>query len=134
MLRIIQNSHAAGAKSYYSTADYYCEGEQELSGRWRGQAAEKLGLSGIVQKHDWDALCDGIHPHTRESLLLRRNENRTVGYDFNFHVPKSVSVLYALSNDERILTAFRESVDATMRDIESEMKTRVRKSGKNEER
>jgi conjugative relaxase-like TrwC/TraI family protein len=90
MLRIIQNSHAAGAKSYYSTADYYCEGEQELSGRWRGQAADKLGLSGVVQKHDWDALCDGIHPQTRESLLLRRNDNRTVGYDFNFHVPKSV--------------------------------------------
>jgi len=134
MLRIVQNMHAARAKRYYSTADYYCEGEQELSGRWRGLAASKLGLSGVIEKGDWEALCDGIHPQTGESLLLRRNATRSVGYDFNFHVPKSVSVLYGLTRDERILDAFRESVDATMGDIEREMKTRVRKSGKNEER
>ena len=41
MLRIIQNTSAAGAKSYYSTADYYTEG-QELEGHWRGQGAERL--------------------------------------------------------------------------------------------
>jgi conjugative relaxase-like TrwC/TraI family protein len=134
MLRIVQNMHAARAKSYYSTADYYCEGEQELAGRWRGLAASRLGVSGVIQRGDWEALCDGIHPRTGESLLLRRNTNRTVGYDFNFHVPKSVSVLYGLTKDERILNAFRDSVDATMRDIEAEMKTRVRKAGKNEER
>ena len=38
MLRIIQNTSAAGAKSYYSTADYYTEG-QELEGHWRGEGA-----------------------------------------------------------------------------------------------
>jgi len=136
MLRMIQSTHAAAAKSYYSSSshDYYCEGQQELAGLWRGTAAEKLGLSGVIQQKDWDAICDGLNPRTGESLLLRRNKERTVGYDLNFHVPKSVSVLYALTEDDRILDSFRESVDATMRDIESEMKTRVRKGGKNEER
>lgn len=133
MLRIIQTSHAAGAKSYYSSSDYYLDG-QERAGVWRGEGAVRLGLSGEIQKPDWDALCEGINPRTGDKLLQRRKDNRTVGYDFNFHVPKSVSVLYAMSSDERIVEAFCESVDATMRDIESEMQTRVRKSGKNEDR
>lgn len=45
MLRIIQNTSAAGAKTYYSTADYYSEG-QELAGVWRGEGGRLLGLSG----------------------------------------------------------------------------------------
>ena len=52
-----------------------------------------------------------------------------MGYDFNFHVPKSVSVLYSLSKDDRILDAFQQSVSDTMRDMEKEMQTRVRIGG-----
>jgi conjugative relaxase-like TrwC/TraI family protein len=133
MLRIIQNSHAEGAKSYYSSADYYTEG-QELTGQWRGKAAAMLGLEGDIQKADWDAMCDQVKPDDGEPLFQRRKENRIIGYDFNFHVPKSVSALYALSNDDRILEAFRDSVGSTMQDIESEMQTRVRKDGRNEDR
>src|SRR5580658_1185036 len=135
MLRIIQNTSATGAKRYYTSAnaDYYTEG-QELEGLWRGQGAARLGLSGAVQKEAWDALCDNRHPATGAALTPRRKSDRRVGYDFNFHVPKSVSLLYGLTNDERIVDAFRASVDETMRDIESEVKTRVRKGGKNEDR
>ncbi|MEZ6064128.1 MAG: hypothetical protein R3B90_00120 [Planctomycetaceae bacterium] len=43
MLRIIQNTSPSGAKSYYSTADYYTEG-QELAGQWKGEGAKRLGL------------------------------------------------------------------------------------------
>jgi conjugative relaxase-like TrwC/TraI family protein len=67
-------------------------------------------------------------------LTARLRSDRTVGYDFNFHVPKSVSLLYATTRDERILDAFRDSVDGTMHDMEAEMLTRVRKAGKNENR
>ena len=125
MLRVIQNSHAAGAKSYYSTGDYYLDG-QELAGVWRGEGTKNLGLTGEIARADWDALCDGINPKTGEKLLQRRKDNRTVGYDFNFHVPKSVSVLYSMTKDERILDAFRDAVDSTMQDCEQEMHTRVR--------
>ncbi len=89
MLRINQNSHASAAKSYYTTSDYYMDG-QELAGIWRGKGAEKLGLAGEIQRADWDAVCDGLNPKTGEKLLVRRKDNRTTGYDFNFHVPKSV--------------------------------------------
>lgn len=133
MLRIIQNSSPAGAKSYYSTADYYAEG-QELVGVWRGKGAARLGLSGNVRREDWDALCDNRHPATGAALTPRTKRERRVGYDFNFHVPKSVSILYGVTRDERLLDAFRESVEATMEDIESEMQTRVRREGRNEDR
>lgn len=133
MLRVIQNTSTAMAKSYFSTADYYSEG-QELMGTWQGKGAHQLGLIGLVKQGQWDRLCDNIHPSTGQKLTLRNKSNRTVGYDFNFHVPKSVSLLYATTRDARILTAFRDAVGATMRDIEAEASTRVRKDGKNEER
>jgi conjugative relaxase-like TrwC/TraI family protein len=77
---------------------------------------------------------DNLHPRTGERLSPRRKDNRRAGYDFTFSAPKSVSVLYELSGDERILTAFRDSIKETMEEIEREMKTRVRKGGRNENR
>lgn len=133
MLRITQNSQAQAAKSYYSTADYYFEG-QELTGRWRGEAARQLGLQGEVKQADWEMLCENRNTQTGKQLTARKRADRTIGYDFNFHVPKSVSLLYAMTCDERILDAFRGAVDETMRDIESEVSARVRKDGQNENR
>jgi conjugative relaxase-like TrwC/TraI family protein len=134
MLRIVQNTSSAVAKSYFSTADYYAEGQQELKGVWRGKGAARLGLSGTIEKKDWDALCDNRHPETGEKLTARQKSKRRIGYDINFHVPKTISILYGLTGDERILDAFRQSVNETMQDIEAETKTRVRIGGKNEDR
>lgn len=134
MLRVNQSTDSSQAKSYYSSSDYYLGNEQELAGRWRGEGARLLGLGGEVRRSDWDALCDNRHPQTGEKLTARQREGRTIGYDFNFHVPKSVSLLYAETRDERILDAFRDSVDATMQDIEQDAQARVRKDGRNENR
>ena len=132
MLRIIQNQSSVSAKSYYSHAAYYGEG-QELSGRWHGQLAEMLGLSGEIRQCDFDAMCDNLHPQTKEPLTQRHDKNRTVGYDFNFHAPKGLSLAHAMG-DERIAEVFDQSVTATMLDIEREAKTRVRIDGHNENR
>ncbi len=134
MLRVVASRNA---KEYFSQSlkreDYYSEG-QEVSGDWHGMAAQKLGLSGAVTQADFDSLCDNKIPGTDERLTQRNKTNRTVGYDFNFHCPKSVSVAYEFTKDERILDAFKSSVNQTMREIESEIKTRVRKNGADENR
>jgi len=131
MLRITQQASAANAKGYYTAADYYSEG-QELVGLWGGKGAQRLGLSGTVDRAAFDRLCDNLHPATGEPLTVRTRTDRTVGYDFTFSAPKSVSVLYALTGDQDILVAFRRAVDESMREVEAEMKTRVR-SGRREE-
>jgi conjugative relaxase-like TrwC/TraI family protein len=133
MIRISQQNSAAGAKRYYATGDYYSEG-QELVGSWGGKGADRLGLSGVVDKDSFERLCDNLHPQTGEPLTVRTRTERTVGYDFTFSVPKSVSLLYAMSGDQDILGAFRSSVDETMREMEAEMKTRVRKDGQDTNR
>ncbi len=133
MLRVIQNKSAASAKSYYSHSDYLSEG-QELVGHWHGKAASMLGLSGIVQKQDFDRLCDNLDPRTDERLTLRTNADRTVGYDFNFHLPKGVSLAYSLAGDDRIVGAFRASIQETMQEVEDDARTRVRKHGMQDER
>jgi conjugative relaxase-like TrwC/TraI family protein len=133
MLRITQQDSAKDAKRYYASADYYSEG-QEIVGLWGGKGAELLGLQGVVDRESFNRLCDNIDPRDGQRVTARTRTERTVGYDFTFSVPKSVSLLYAMTGDEHILGAFRAAVDETMRDIESEMKTRVRKSGRDEDR
>ncbi len=133
MLRVIQTKSAEGAKSYYSRSDYLSEG-QELVGKWGGKGAKMLGLTGEVDKQSFDRLCDNLDPRSGERLTLRTKENRSVGYDFNFHAPKCLSLAYLLNKDDRILDAFQSSVEDTMQEIERDTLTRVRKNGLMEER
>lgn len=133
MLRIIQNRSPESAKSYYSRADYYGEG-QEKAGVWGGKTAHMLGLSGRISECDFQALCDNKHPVTQLQLTARHNHDRTVGYDFNWHVPKGVSLAYAIGGDQRIEHLFERSVQETMEEIEAESQTRVRTNGRQSNR
>ena len=137
MLRMIQSGSAAHAKDYFahalSRSDYYIN-DQELNGHIQGKLAERLGIEGPATREIFHALCDNIDPNTGETLTPRTREERTVGYDINFHCPKSVSILHGLANDDHLLQAFEESVRLTMRDIEADAKTRVRKEGQYDDR
>jgi conjugative relaxase-like TrwC/TraI family protein len=137
MIRMIQSSSAAHAKAYFSEAlskaDYYIN-DQELSGTLQGKLAERIGITGRATKEAFFALCENTNPVTHEPLTPRTKDERTTGYDINFHCPKSVSILHVLSNDDHLLHAFQDSVRQTMRDIEADSKTRVRKGGQYDER
>lgn len=134
---MIQSSSAAHAKAYFSDAlsrsDYYVD-DQELNGKIQGRLAERLNLSGPATKETFFALCENRNPTTGDPLTARTKDDRTTGYDINFHCPKSVSILHALSKDDHLLKAFQDTVQDTMRDIEADSKTRVRKGNKTDDR
>lgn len=136
MLRINQQRSSAGAKTYFEEGlareDYYTR--DAIPGRWKGRAAEMLGLAGEVSRDAFLRLCDNLHPGTGEKLTPRTRDGRTVGYDINFHAPKSLSLLYGLTRDDRLLAAFRNAVRETMAELEADVKTRVRGGGRNGER
>lgn len=128
MLRINQLTSAEGAKQYYTQAlsreDYYIQG-QEIVGQWHGRGATLLRLSGDVDRDRFFALADNLRPDTGATLTVRQKDGRRVGYDFTFSAPKSVSILYAMTGDKRLLDAFRSAVGDTMREMEAAVKTRV---------
>lgn len=125
MLRINASANATQAKNYFkdalskNTGEYYTK----TLGQWHGKAAKMLGLSGDVTKEAFYSLIDNKHPDTGERLTLRNVNNRRPGYDMTWDVPKSVSLVYALTQDKTILDAFRASVQETMQEIEQEMQT-----------
>ena len=93
-----------------------------------------LGLSGGVTPEAFAALVENRHPATGEKLTPRTKAERRVGYDLNFHAPKSLSILHALTGDEEILKAFRSAVAETMQEIEALTMTRVRRGGAQKDR
>lgn len=132
MIRMIQSTSEGHAKAYFSDAlsksDYYIDG-QELSGRLQGRLRDRLGLGSEVSKDIFFALCENRNPLTGSPLTPRTKEGRRVGYDINFHAPKSVSILHALSKDSHIADSFQKSVNEVMQAMEADCQTRVRKGG-----
>lgn len=137
MIRMIQSTAAGHAKAYFNDAlsksDYYTQ-DQEQAGTLHGRLGERLGLGRAVTKEIFYTLCENIDPKTGEQLTPEMRENRTVGYDINFHAPKSVSVINALSNDRHIAKVFQASVNEVMKAIEADCQTRVRMGGVHENR
>lgn len=138
MIRMFQSQTSGQAKRYFrdalSKADYYLE-DQEMNGYFNGKIAKRLQLEDeLVTQKVFDQLCDNINPQTGSSLTPITAKDRRVGYDISFHAPKSVSILHALGNDKRILEVFKESIDATMREMELDMQTRVRVQGQDHDR
>jgi len=138
MIRMFQCQTASHAKNYFKTSlskgDYYIQ-DQELEGHFNGRLANRLGIEGqVVDTETFNKLCDNINPKAGGSLTPRTVSNRRVGYDISFHAPKSVSILYGLTGDEKILKTFQQCVHNTMLEIEADMQTRVRTQGQYDDR
>ena len=121
---------ASNTEAYFrdslTKAEYYMEG-QELAGIFHGKLAERFGLDAEVTQDAFYALCNNHHPITGKQVTPKMKEQRTVSYDILFTSPKSVSIVEALSGDNRILDAFRHSVQKTMQELEQDARVRVRK-------
>ncbi|MEL6256406.1 MAG: MobF family relaxase, partial [Bacteroidota bacterium] len=128
MLRITVSKNAAAAAKYFeeglSKQDYYSE-KGEVNGSWHGRLAQRLGLSGEVTKSDFEKLASNKNPLSEEKLTVRNSPNRRAGYDATFSTPKSVSLVYAMTQDEDILKAFHSAIKDTMKEVEADMQTQA---------
>ncbi len=133
MLRISTRTSAESSIRYYTSSgsnrQEYLSQDGTVVGTWGGKCAVWLGVEGPVKTADFSALANNRDPVTNERVTIRDKANRRVGYDFNFNPSKSVSVVYALTKDARILDAFEQAVDEAMRAVEHDAMTRVRTDG-----
>ncbi len=128
-----------GQEAYYEQQvaagldDYYA-GRGESPGLWAGSGAAELGLLGVVEDGDLGTLLRGVDPASERRLRAPVRERtitvRTLdvetgewreepkrlapvsGYDLVFSCPKSVSLLHALTDDERVRREISEAHEA----------------------
>jgi conjugative relaxase-like TrwC/TraI family protein len=102
-----------------SLDDYYT-GAGEAAGQWLGAGAEMLGLAGEVDPDDLRAVLAGLAPGsgglTPNGETLRPHPRRVPGFDLTFKAPKSLSVLYAVTDDPRVQAAIIEAGEAALSD------------------
>lgn len=130
---------SGGQGAYYSglaREDYYLAGG-EPPGEWLGDGAQKLGLTGAVQRDEFLELFDGFHDG--EALVQSAGkEKHRPGWDLTFSAPKSVSVAWSQADAETALeirAAQLSAVEAAIQYIqENAVWTRRGKGGSELER
>jgi conjugative relaxase-like TrwC/TraI family protein len=130
MLTIGKLGASRGRLEYYDAqvaqgAEDYYAGRGEAPGSWRGAGARSLGLpvGGQVDRGGFMALMRGRHPETGEVLREMGKRSTVAGLDLTFSAPKSVSVLFAIADDQTsraLLAAHQRAVDAALGYLERE--------------
>lgn len=145
MLTIRAMSDGGGySERHLQHSDYYAEGER-VTGTWRGRGAELLGLAGEVESEQFEAVRQGLDPQGGEFLRQRHSADRigTDGstqsrgrtlYDFTISAPKSVSIMAQVGGDERLVEAHCKAVNETLKELELQAASRVRRDGANDNR
>lgn len=94
--------YLAGAGGQDRRGDYYLgrSGQpRENAGTWHGIGAAELGLTGTVRRADLLRVWEGRDPRTGAIVVSRGSTGEHVaGVDVTFSAPKSVSVLWALTD------------------------------------
>jgi conjugative relaxase-like TrwC/TraI family protein len=121
------------AGRYYTEQlpSYYLDGG-EPPGRWFGRGAALLGLDGAIEDDAFLAVMAGLHPVTSDRLGRRYGEDSVRGFDATFSAPKSVSVLFAVGDEQlerEVTEAHDTAVDAVLAWVESQAHTRMRQRG-----
>lgn len=133
-----------GAEAYQlsgvaqSLQDYYT-GNGEAPGQWIGHGSPTLGLTGDVKPEDLRAVLAGLTPGgsglSPNGTPPLTHPRRVPGFDLTFKIPKSVSVLYAVSDDPQvqgaIIHAGNTAVEQAINWLEKEA-IRVRRGSNNQ--
>ena len=132
------------ARSARAAAEYYgkylAKDAHEIPGRWTGRQAPDLDLIGDVSVDDLSDVLAGLDPRTGDPLgrpLLDRitADGKTIpavgGFDATFSAPKSLSIWWGLTGDERLAECHDIAVRAAASAIEKYgSTTRIRSNGR----
>ena len=140
MLRVttLYAASAAATANYYT--QYLTQAPGEAAGVWTGKQATALGLGGEVSGDALQALLEGRdpvrgtrlgYPLVDRTLADGRVVRAVAGFDATFSAPKSLSVLWALTQDPRLLEAHDAAVTVALTHLERYgSTTRVRADGR----
>ena len=127
----------SGNLNYYlelATPNYYLNGGERV-GMWFGKGAERLNLAGEIEHDVIQQIATGFSPGGRRKLVQNAGKgNRQIGWDLTFSAPKSVSVLWSVTNASdraEIQAAQDAAVRATVSYLEEKCgASRVGKQGR----
>ncbi|AIT78345.1 MobF family relaxase [Novosphingobium pentaromativorans] len=129
MLSVANVRTAGGAANYFAADNYYTRADAERSGQWLGRGAETLGLRGVIEASQFEAVLKGMLPDG--SRVGSDNRAHRAGTDLTFSMPKSWSILALVGGDRRILDAYGAAVRETLAWAEKNLaETRMEVRGK----
>jgi conjugative relaxase-like TrwC/TraI family protein len=107
---------AQGLEDYFS-------GRGEAPGRWMGGGCGPLRLRGEVDRTGFMRAMRGCDPRTGEGLRPPRGRTKVAAFDLTFSAPKSVSVLFAIADEDvsaALLAAHERAVEEAFAYVERE--------------
>jgi conjugative relaxase-like TrwC/TraI family protein len=131
----VGGSSAKLAATYYQehSADYYVE-DLAQQGAWMGGGAEQLGLTGAVERKEFQLGLAGYV--AGQEVQNAGKENRQMGWDLTFSAPKSVSVVWAGAKGDlkrEIEQAHQRAVETAFGYLEANTMTRRGRGGAHHE-
>lgn len=96
-------------RHYYTSDSYYTKDGMLENSEWFGKGAVLKELKGHVDPKIFQSLMQ---------LQTQTNPNARIGLDMTFSAPKSVSLLYLVAGDSRILKAHHDAVDTALKFVE----------------
>jgi conjugative relaxase-like TrwC/TraI family protein len=101
----------------------YLSGRGEAPGRWIGGGCGGIGVAGQVDRDVFMLVMAGCDPETGTPLRPPRSRTKVAAFDLTFSAPKSVSVLFAIADDEiggALSEAHERAVEAAFGYVERE--------------
>ena len=111
---------------------YYLDATGEPPGHWHGTAASQLGLDGELNDAAFLSVMAGTHPDSGVDLGRAYDDRSVRGFDLTASAPKSVSVLWALGDEQTravVLDAHDTAVRTMVDWVEQHAHTRYRING-----
>jgi conjugative relaxase-like TrwC/TraI family protein len=132
-IKILKGGNADSYYVHLNEVDGYYTKEEEPPGRWHGRGAADLKISGMVRESQFKELMNGRNGE-RQLVQNAGREGRVKGFDCVIAPPKSVSVGWALANQQdraAIDRAFSRARDRVIEKMEATAITRSGRGGLN---